>query len=303
MFKIFTLKKFALTNAVLALVLALQTFSPLAANPAANRPAEANKIHAVLLVDGNAGGIGNADMQDVASMRRTLEVAFANDRSRLVIHDLTGVNPKTGTYYTGPEVLAYLRGMQIGQNDNVVAFHSGHGSIQDRTRPEATQYLSIDGGGLLREDIRSTLQAKKPRALIILTDCCSSFVGGLEEEFAGPCVEEAPGINVATVRNLLLKTAGYVSITAAEDGRTAVASFQGANPGQAGSAFTVALMRLWYTQDVTYTSWEQMFPVLRSETLQASGGRHQARAFQIREQATVTTQLPGSTDDVRNARK
>ncbi len=88
-------------------------------------------------------------------------------------------------------------------------------------------------------------------------------------------------MNVQTVRNLVLKEARIVSITAAEDGKSAVAMFNGANPGDAGSAFTVALMRLWYTPDQTFTTWSHIFPALRRETGLASGGAHLARAFQL----------------------
>ena len=45
----------------------------------------------------------------------------------------------------------------------------------------------------------------------------------------------APAVNVATVRNLLLKASGIGSIHAAEDGTNAIANFTGDNPGQAGS--------------------------------------------------------------------
>src|SRR5262249_32622937 len=87
--------------------------------------------------------------------------------------------------------------------------------------------------------------------------------------------------NTKTVRNLLLKTSGIVSITAAQDGKEAKAGYKGANPGHAGSAFTVALTRLWYRHDVTFTTWKEFFPRLRDETRQASGGQHQARAFRL----------------------
>ena len=287
-----TRRMFLLTAPVAALLLALAAVSPLSAQATSSRPAEADRLHVVLLVAGHDSGIGNADLKDIAAMKRTLNAAFASGKKRLAYHDLTGINSKTGKVFTASEILAHLRNMKIGPNDNVLVFHSGHGGIADKNRPEETHILTVDGGQLKRKDIRTILSAKRPRALMILTDCCSTFMKaprGLFTEIEQPAT--AP-VNVATVRNLLLKPIGIVNITAAKDGTEAKAGSNGPNPGQAGSAFTVALMRLWYRQDATFTTWEQMFPVLRSETFKASGGAHQARAFRISTQAAVAVAPP-----------
>jgi hypothetical protein len=274
-----------LTAPVAALLLALAAVSPLWAQSTSARPAEADRLHVVLLVAGHDSGIGNADLKDIAAMKRTIDTAFANDKKRVAYHDLTGINAKTGKAFTANEILAHLRNLKIGPNDNVLVYHSGHGGIADKNRPEETHILTVDGGQLNRKDIRTNLSAKRPRALMILTDCCSSFMNAPRALF--PELEQAApaSVNVATVRNLLLKPIGIVNITAAKDGTEAKAGSNGPNPGQAGSAFTVALMRLWYRHDATFTSWEQLFPVLRTETLKASGGAHQARAFRISTQA------------------
>jgi len=264
-------------------------------------------------VAGNDSGIGNADLKDVAAMRSAINAAFAKDRKRVVYHDLARVNKKTGKPYSSDEILAHLKSMKVGQNDNILVFHSGHGCITDKNRPEETHILFVDGGSFARKDIRSILWDKQPRALMILTDCCSSFTKAaavkitLDEEEEQELVEVAfvdqsraskgPSLNAATIRNLLLKPVGLVNITAAQDGVMAIAGFKGENPGQAGSAFTVALMRLWYSRNATFTSWEQMFPKLRNETNRASGGQHHARAFQIatRRAASVVTTSTGQS--------
>jgi hypothetical protein len=244
----------------------------------ADRP-EADKVHLVLLLAGADANIGRADIKDVAAVRKALLTAFAQDKARLVIHDLTVKNPKTGKYYTGNEVIDDCKSMNIGKNDTVLVYHSGHGGIEDPKNPEGTHVLTIDGGTVRRKAIMDTLKLKQPRLLIILTDCCSVFTSMCEPAPEGG---GKPGkLNIATVRSLMLHGFGTASITAAEDGKSGIASYDGANPGDAGSAFTVALMRLWYRQDKSYTTWGQMFPDLRVETGKASGERHHARAFQL----------------------
>jgi hypothetical protein len=274
----FTIQKLWLMSTAAAALLFLLTLSPVAAQPGPNPAAEADKLHVVLLVAGADSSIGNADLKDVAAMRQAVAVSFAAEPKRVVLHDLTGKNPTTRRFYTGPEILKHVREMKVGPNDNVLIFHSGHGGINDRKRPEESHVLVVDGGQVGRMDLTKAVLSLKPRGLILLTDCCSTFA-------KSALAQDAPRVNTKTVRNLLLKSTGVVSITAAEDGTMAQAGYKGANPGRAGSAFTVALMRLWYRQDVTFTTWKQFFPRLRQETGSASGGQHRARAFHLGEPA------------------
>jgi hypothetical protein len=273
MSKFMTLRK-ALPAALVALVLGLQALTPAWSQTATCKKSEADKLHVILLVAGADDNIGNADMKDIAAMKQAIDTAFAKDSDRVVYHDLTGKNPATGRHYTGAEVLEYIRGMKVGSNDNVLIFHSGHGAIANRNQPEASHILVIDGGQVSRKALMDAALAHSPRGLIVLTDCCSNFMDV-------PASVEDAELNIETVRNLLLKPSGVISITAAQDGTSATASYRGANPGEAGSAFTVAMTRLWYRMDVTYTNWTEFFPALRSETRDASGGSHEARAFQL----------------------
>jgi hypothetical protein len=61
----------------------------------------------------------------------------------------------------------------------------------------------------------------------------------------------------------------------------------------AGSAFTVALTRLWYRQDVTFTTWRQFFSKLRPETNTASAGQHRARAFHLGDETPAAPPAAG----------
>src|SRR4051794_17166177 len=92
MIKLLTPRKVFLTGSVAALLLALQAVSPLLADTNPSRPAEADKVHVVLLMAGNDGDIGNADMKDVAAMKTVINTAFAKDKNRVVMHDLSGLN-------------------------------------------------------------------------------------------------------------------------------------------------------------------------------------------------------------------
>ncbi len=248
-----------------------------------DRPAEATKVHLVLVGYTPDTIFGKACRDDIEAMKSTLSEGFADKKDRLVIHDLSGIDPETKTHWSAKQVMGYLRGMKIGPNESVVVYHSGHGRIADKQRPEATHRLQLtDKSELSRGEITSVLLCKHPRALIVLTDCCSAIVpdrdaGGA----AGQCGEA--GLNGETVRNLFLKVRGVISITAAEDGTCGVIGFSGPNPAGAGSSFTVALLRLCWNEDRVYASWGQFFPSLREECFRTSDGRHRARDFRMSE--------------------
>jgi hypothetical protein len=285
--------------ALAAPMLVLAAFSPALAQPATNKfSPEADKIHLVLLVWGYSDNIGGPCLNDCKAVKATL--AASVEKERLVVDDFTGKNPKTGQFFTPKEVLDGIKSMKIGKNDTVFVFHSGHGEIGDRKQPEASHLLFIDNGQIGRMQIQRPIEAMQPRAIIFLTDCCSSYREFNAASDGGRQSQGGNGPNLKTVRNLMLKPVGIVSITAAEDGKLAIAASKGANPGKAGSSFTVAMLRLWYDQKVTHTNWEQFFPILKAETGKASGGVHFARAFEIMETGKIPSVTQPGAVPARN---
>jgi len=291
-------------GALVAVVVSLSTLGQVWAQQASSYPTEADKVHVVILVFGHKGGISAACQKDCKGVRTVLEASFAQDPERLVIHDLSQVNPETGKYYSKDETLAVISSMKVGRNDNVVIFQSGHGAIANKDEPETSHKLTMDFGAISRPQLQGPIEAMDPRAIIFLSDCCSSFSKKKTDEVNERELQSVVEPNIKNIRKLVLCPIGIISITAAQDGKTAIASFKGANPGKAGSAFTVALLRLWYNEETTYNSWSEFFPALRAETGLASGNKHMARAFQIKEAGVVImmardTSLSRTQADVR----
>lgn len=255
----------------------------LSATPGARPAPMADRVHVILLVNGTDKNIGKSCLRDIQGVRNTISGAMAKDRSKLVIHNLAGRNARTGRLFSANEIMAYLKNIKVGHNDTVMVYHAGHGGISDVRRPEQTHMLFVDGGQLSRWQIERALLVKRPRSLIVLTDCCSSVARSVPESEgdSNPTLGFGHGPNFRTVYNLLVKTVGFVSITAALDGKEASDAAKVANPANASGNFTVALLRLMYRSDVTFTNWAQFYPVLRTETGRVSGGRQYARAFRL----------------------
>jgi hypothetical protein len=276
--------------ATLLLGLCLGTLAGAAPPGQGGYPAEASRVHVVYLVNNHGDDFGTACQKDCDGLRAALEKGFGSYRDRLVHHDLTRGNPLTKQPYTLEQMQDYIRDLELGPNDIVVVFFSGHGRIADPTRPADSHFFLVTNGvpgagqqafEIRRGWIQSTLLARNPRALVILSDCCSAFHRAPPAAGVRGLDLGQPRVNPATVQALFLRVRGLVSITAAEDGTCGITGYRGANPGNAGSAFTVAMLRLLYDPSHTYSAWSDFFPTLRQETALASGNAHQARQFHL----------------------
>jgi len=123
-----------------------------------------------------------------------------------------------------------------------------------------------------------------PKSYCAAVECCSSYP---ETPIARPLTRANAAYNAQTIQALFLRVRGLVSLTAAEPGDGATSLHVGANPGQAGSAFTVALLRLMCNENRTYARWGELYPHLQQETADASSIQgspaHRAHAFRIEE--------------------
>jgi hypothetical protein len=259
--------------------------APLVQPGPADRPGgdEAARLHLILLGDENDPAIGWNCTQDVDAVRRLFLQAFAGQPGRLVIHDLTG------DAWSPSRVLDFLYGrLDLGPNESVLLYHSGHGSILVADQPYEGSLLLLNSGAKIRRaDLRQALERQHPRALILLTDCCSSyFIYGRAVPEQSGWKPTTPALTWATVRNLLLRTRGQIDLTAAGPGTTASAGHDGFDTTGAQSAFTDALLRLWTDPSRVFTSWREFFPVLQEQTYEASAHHHRAYAFTLRELGT-----------------
>jgi hypothetical protein len=259
-------------------------------NPAAvdKKPAAplavASRIFVLIVADSNDRDIGSAVRQDALAFEAMLKQAFEKEglADRLFITRLLGDDA------TVDAIRQYYANLKSGPNDNLLFYISSHGSM---TRgPGAPRHMLLVNSGrhqsLSRTDVHELMERVAHRGRIVLTDVCSGFGdeagGGIKKPDGVPDVQAAA--NSQTIRALLLVFKGIVDITAAEDGTNAV-PYNKLPDRRSGarSAFTAALLNLW-TETRTYSNWAELFPRLRERTLQASAGKHQARAFSISEQ-------------------
>src|SRR5689334_688964 len=111
-----------------------QLTSVVSAAPAPKRdtPAEASRVHLVLLGYTPNNDFGRACRKDIIGFECVLREGFGDMADRIVTHDLSVRNRRTDAEYTRAEVEEYLRTMEVGRNDVVIVYHSGHGAITNR---------------------------------------------------------------------------------------------------------------------------------------------------------------------------
>jgi hypothetical protein len=269
--------------------------------PGQNLQVEADNVHLILVgytaVNGNdIGPDCEADLIAVqAIFRETFQGLW---RNRLRIHRLYGDE------FTAAKVRDELARLAFGPNDVVVFYHSGHGVILNANEPVETHFLMVGRGDRIsRGEVLRLLAARPSRAVVVLTDCCSSLPQGEPSRSRGAAPVGPRPLNRETILNLFLRFRGFVDITAAEVGNTASNGNQLDNFGGARGAFTAAFL-MAASQDRVFATWADFFGSLRDFTRTSSGGRHQAQAFALREGPALGPQVgpsPSSLTEIAPA--
>jgi hypothetical protein len=269
-------------------------------------PGEAVELVALLIGDTNDPRIGRAVAKDLEYLRQALRSALG---SRLRIKVLQGDRATAGkicSWFADP-VDEQGQRLRIGRHTNLLCYFSGHGAMRWGWASRHAHYLCMANrsGVLFREQLLALMMQKRPRGMMLLTDCCSAWDLGITgpipvwaaskgAAFAGPSDAAATSdTGIAspdhdTVCSLLLRPR-LVDITAAEDGATA-------NGPPTGSSFTKALLKLFSKPVSSFdrngdgiVQWDEFFPKLVEETRDQSLGDgvaniHVPRKFAIDEQ-------------------
>lgn len=187
--------------------------------PAPAPAPDARRLVALLVGDTHDPEIGESVAVDVRALEQAL--VQAAPVSRLALHRLVGEGVR-------PErLLAAVRDLPVGPEDALLCYYAGHGAWAD-TGP----YLRLGGGAVLpRADLMAALRARGARLTVLLSDCCSTYVG--QTMLWAP-----PSVDPAVLRDLFYRPRGVVDVTAAQRGQVAVGDTN------LGGVFTYALTTL-----------------------------------------------------------
>ena len=246
---------------------ALALLAALAA-PALANAAELNKLHAVLVIDTEAGlGEGvKIDLRRVAGGLRALVPS-----SRLEISVVTGGS------VTPAGVLEAVAAAKTGPADALFVYYSGHGVTIDNKH-----YLWLQNGKagkLERQTLLAEMGKTKPGLKVLATDCCSNRVASKLPAEGQTRDLQPPAKASPTAGNLFFRARGTMDMTAA----TLEESF---GDDERGGYFTFALMAVLRDPKLSVKSWGEFSPLVQDKTgkvfnaVQKAGMIPQARAVQ-----------------------
>lgn len=241
--------------------------------------ADADRLVALLVADTADPEIGESVAVDLRQVRSMLTEGVP--AARLSLSEAVGAD------VTPEKLLAAVKALPVTADDSLLLYYAGHGAWAD-TGP----YLRMGGGKILpRADLLAALKARGARLTLLLTDCCSTYVGRI--------MLFAPGtIDPDVYRDLFFRHRGIVDVTAAERGQVAVGDTN------LGGVFTRSLTEVFtQTERVTLdedkdgqVSWPEALRALR-RSAKATFGLYNPRGLTVRGQR-VAGQTPQVFGDV-----
>jgi hypothetical protein len=173
--------------------------------------AQTSVLHLVIATDDLADNVGPFVKQDKENVCKEFQLQVPRDRRNIVL-----VKPKAMDSERIIRVIRRPNGKDIGPNDALVFFYSGHGGF-DQSRGHYL-WLSQVKKALVREDLREEIKRSPARLRVILTSCCSS-VRNLAHDEVGSV--GAPFGLTPLMDSLFFSYSGFVDLTAAKPGEFA----------------------------------------------------------------------------------
>ena len=150
-------------------------------------------------------------------------------------------------------ILKAIQEFQVGPDDAVVFYYTGHGGADDRGH-----YLAMEKGKLYRAELRRSMLAKRPRLAVIMTDCCNVRADG--RAFAAPAVDvNSPKVVTPLFRSLFIEPRGVVDINSSAPDQSSFFFVKRDQFGRhQGSLFTRSLTRFVDRQRDRTGSWDML---------------------------------------------
>lgn len=124
-----------------------------------------------------------------------------------------------GTKATKANIKMALQNLQVGNDDVVMVYFSGHGGMQDKK----TFLMTADEKDLWRNELETWLKPKNARLKILITDACSNDIDGLSatRSFSKGNQQTESGAYDQIYKDLFLKYQGFMHISASTEGEYA----------------------------------------------------------------------------------
>lgn len=127
----------------------------------------AQTMHVVMVINTNEAGRSVDRTADYENMKR-----FWVDAARQAEVKLSMTHLGTNEFYSS-NVLKTCNSLQVSSKDIVIFYYSGHGA---NDRSSTWPILDFKDKTLRMSDVVKTLRAKNPKFLMVMSDCCNSYM-------------------------------------------------------------------------------------------------------------------------------
>ena len=172
----------------------------------------ADTIHAIVVADTANWQGGISFSKDLSRIKELAGTVSIHARLKLRLYEVSGNN------LTRNEITSTVEQLSVEQNDVVIFHYAGHGG-RASGKSSLWPSMDIEGGALDLDWVKSTLEQKNPRFLIILADTCNNFDDSLSPVWArgGNVSRGAPSLE--SYRQLFLNYRGHVFATGSKPGQ------------------------------------------------------------------------------------
>ena len=176
----------------------------------------AQQVHLLMAGDTDDPKIGRSVQHDLGSVAVAFYILLREgqlDNARL-----------EGDRVSAENILQAIDRFRVGPDDALVFYWSGHGAF-DRDG----HFLHLPkGGNLYRSTLLGAMKKKKPRLVVLLTDCCNEYADTTSgKPMVAPSSPDPKRKTSPLFEELFLKPRGVVDVNAAAQGEVALGVKEG----------------------------------------------------------------------------
>ena len=220
--------------------------------------ATAKEVHALLIILGNDMNIRKSVEKSEGRIKEVMrlvshhcdvhltvmksedELLGSVTKMTLIQGEPHGIISKTQGIIKGTHVKAWIHALHANQEDTVLIYYNGHGSMQSF---DDEHVLNFDQSkdAVPRTKLREWLEQKQASLKMLITDTCRNYAEPSGPELSVSFAEGIPKNRLYT-ENLFLQHTGTLDITAAAHGQSAFGN------DKVGGYFTAALVESFTAQ-------------------------------------------------------
>ena len=242
--------------------------------------ADAQKVHALLIILGNDRNIRSSTEKNESNMKKLLRQVSQDCKVRLTVmkseDEMTGtvttmtlfeadtseIEKQNQEIITANQVIQWIKDLRSDSDDTLFLYYSGVGKLTGSNSHTLVFEPGMADNIVARADLTTLMKEKPGRLKMLVTDTCSSRIYTIKP--GAHNYASKPIKNRLYIKHLFLQHGGILDITAASPGQEAWGS------DALGGLFTASLVESLNVESDTdqdgFLSWTEVFEATHKKT-------------------------------------